>query len=432
MNISRRELCRGVNLNLIYTDKFKKDFLSVNFILPHKKEFAAYSSVLPDVMTRACMSYPNLRAIERELEECYGAQLSAYSVVKGESKIISFSMESLSDSYSFGDDVVFSRSFKLLSEVIFFPFVEDGALCREFVDSEKAKLIASVRRRRNSKRHYALDKCKGIMCEDEPFGIPSYGSEADIESVQADSLYSFYQFMINESTIEIFYVGNKDDDKISIISDAFSDIPRKEGGYQTYPSKKYVDKPKYTVEEADYKQSVLIMGFRTGVLACDRDKYAFSLFNSIFGAGVNSKLFKIVREKMHLCYYASCSPDMSKGVAFVSSGIDASNEEITKKAVLDQLDATMRGDFTDTDLEDCKKAIQNAYKELYDSPDNLCGWYLGRVIFGNFESAQNALENIMKVTADEVVEVAKKMQLDTVFMLKGVSKESVDISEDCQ
>jgi predicted Zn-dependent peptidase len=166
------------------------------------------------------------------------------------------------------------------------------------------------------------------------------------------------------------------------------------------------------------------MGYRTGINAQSEDKYAFTLFNSVFGSGVNSKLFKVVREQMHLCYYASCVPELTKGVAFISSGIDAKNEQIATDVIKKQLDAVRQGDFTDEDILDCKKALRNAYNELYDSPDGLCGWYLGRVMFGDTECIESVSEKIMAVTREQIISAASKMQLDTVFMLKGVSKTS--------
>ena len=77
-----------------------------------------------------------------------------------------------------------------------------------------------------------------------------------------------------------------------------------------------------------------------------------------------------------------------------------------------------------------KKALENAYKELYDSPDGLCGWYLGRVVFGDTESAESVVKKIGEVTREQIMEVAEKMQLDTVFMLKGVAKECTPVSEE--
>ncbi len=423
MLFDRKELCTGVHLNILATQKFKRNFVNVNFIIPHKGEYAAMSSLLSDVLTRGTVSHPTMKAIERELDECYSAQLSAYSSVRGESKIVSVSMESLADCYALGGESIFSRTCDLLYEVLFSPVTDNGAFLAEYVESEKTKLLASVQRRKNSKRHYALDLCKKKMCAGEPFGIPSYGSEDEIEQIDAVALYEFYRFMVESAAIELFYVGGEQTDKVEqVFSRMFGDTPRKIYAPQRCPDVKCVTDSRYFSEDADYKQSVLVMGYRTSVNAHSEQKYAFTLFNSVFGSGVNSKLFKVVREKMHLCYYASCAPELTKGVAFISSGIDASNEQVTTEAIKEQLEQVRLGHFSDEDISDCKLALKNAYNELYDSPDGLCGWYLGRVMFGDTEEIESVCANIMAVTREQIMAAASGMQLDTVFMLRGVSK----------
>ena len=46
MFFNRSELCRGVHLNIINTNKFKKNFVNVNFVLPHKKEWKIKEQLL--------------------------------------------------------------------------------------------------------------------------------------------------------------------------------------------------------------------------------------------------------------------------------------------------------------------------------------------------------------------------------------------------
>ena len=423
MSFNRKRLRCGAHFNSLHTFKYKKNYLCISFIIPHNIATAAHSSLLPDVLTRATEFHPSLKDIERELDDCYGAQLSSYSSVRSESKIMSLSMETLDDHYTIGSDGLFARTCRLLGEVIFSPLLVDGVFDSDIVASEKEKLLASIARRNNSKRHYALDKCKELMYDGEPYGVFSYGSVESVISIGPVDLYDFYQYLLKEAKVEIFYVGSQSEDKVEEIIENMFSLRRFDNSSNIICSApRSVDKIKYFSEDADYKQSVLVMGCRTQINTDTEEKYAFTLFNSIFGSGVNSKLFKIVREKMHLCYYASCSPELTKGVAFISSGIDSKNEEITKNAIIEQLRATVDGDFTDADMQDCKKALKNAYKELSDSPEGLCGWYLGKVMFGDMDTIENVVEKIEAVTRQGIIDVASKMQLDTVFMLRGIAK----------
>ena len=69
-------------------------------------------------------------------------------------------------------------------------------------------------------------------------------------------------------------------------------------------------------------------------------------------------------------------------------------------------------------------SILNGYKTIDDNPAVLCNWYLARIICDNFANPLEIAEKIQNTTLDEVVEVSKKIKLDTVFFLKGQNEAS--------
>ena len=79
------------------------------------------------------------------------------------------------------------------------------------------------------------------------------------------------------------------------------------------------EKPRYFTEEDEISQGVLAVGFRLGECMDDPDPAKLAVFNAVYGAGVTSKLFQNVREKLSLCYYAFSSIDTLKGIMAVLS-----------------------------------------------------------------------------------------------------------------
>ena len=167
-------------------------------------------------------------------------------------------------------------------------------------------------------------------------------------------------------------------------------------------------------------QGKLVMGLRIGVIDTNsKESAAFSVFNEIFGGSPSSKLFMNVREAMSLCYYCRSMPDQYMSTMFISSGIETENKEKAKNAILDQLDAVKKGDFTEEDIEDAKRSMKNSYKELDDSANALCMWYLSRLLMGSDGTPDEVIEKLMKVTKDEIIKAANKVLLDTVYFIKG-------------
>ena len=101
--------------------------------------------------------------------------------------------------------------------------------------------------------------------------------------------------------------------------------------------------PRYFTEEMDVTQGNLAMGFRLGSCMEEPDEAAIRVFNAVYGGCPTSKLFANVRERLSLCYYASSSVDIHKGLLCVSSGIDFDKYDPAREEILSQLEAMRRG-----------------------------------------------------------------------------------------
>ncbi|MGN1127646.1 MAG: M16 family metallopeptidase, partial [Candidatus Flemingiibacterium sp.] len=157
----------------------------------------------------------------------------------------------------------------------------------------------------------------------------------------------------------------------------------------------------------------------SGLTLADPEYPALMLCNAIYGGAVTSKLFMNVREKMSLCYYCQSSPDAVKGLLMIQSGIEVSNREVAEKAILEQLEAVRRGDFTDEEMNGALLFLINSYNELADSARGLENWYLGRMIFNIPGEPDEMVEKLRAVTREDIIAAAKLPTLDTVYFLNG-------------
>jgi predicted Zn-dependent peptidase len=129
-----------------------------------------------------------------------------------------------------------------------------------------------------------------------------------------------------------------------------------------------------------------------------------------------------VREKMSLCYYCQSSPDVSKGLLTIQSGIEVKNREIAEKAIFDQLEAVREGRFTEDEYNGALLSLINSYRELSDSSHGLESWYLGRLLENVSDEPDDVIARLRTVTRDEIVAVAKKVTTDTIYFLNGTLK----------
>ncbi len=420
---SRMELLPGVYLRAIQTDKFKTGCLSLNFVRPLTASEAPLASLLPSVLLRGTAHYPDIRSISSFLDAHYGASVGALVRKKGEILTTGFFADFLEEALLPAGEQVFSPILDFLGELLFAPRMENGMFLPDAVEGEKRNLLDSIDWRINDKRSYAKSQMIAAMCAGEAFGIPRIGNRAEAEAITHEQLVSYYQRVLTNSRLELFYMGRRDPETVATeMTSLLRPLPR---GAVDPVQTVYVGKtgPVRMVEEGlDVTQGKLCMGLRTGTYGSDPLYPALMLLNVIFGAGPTSKLFMNVREKMSLCYYASSSLDRFKGIMVISSGIEFQNFEIAKTEILRQLDACICGDITDEEMENARRALLSALRASLDAPSRMDEYLLGCALSGRDESVEALMEQIRAVTLPQVQEAASRLCLDTVYFLKGVKE----------
>ncbi len=172
-------------------------------------------------------------------------------------------------------------------------------------------------------------------------------------------------------------------------------------------------------EQQDVKQGKLNIGYRTNIVYGDPDYFALQVFNGIFGGFSHSKLFINVREKASLAYYAASRLESHKGLMMVMSGIDLKNYDQAVGIIHEQMDAMKKGDFTDQELQQTKAVIQNQILETIDTSRGLIEILYHNVVAHTDIPLDSWLKEMQKATKEEIVAVANKIELDTIYFLTG-------------
>jgi len=212
-------------------------------------------------------------------------------------------------------------------------------------------------------------------------------------------------------------LGNINESEIRDKIEEFFDFERKaEKLVKTSWIKKEV-KEKFVEERQQVNQGKLSMGFRTNTRYGDKDYFGLLVYNGILGGGPHSKLFQNVREKASLAYYAFSRIEKTKGLMLISSGIEFENLEKAIEIIKKQLEDIKQGKISDYEFDSTIKALTNSLKEAVDSPSMIISIYLDGIINGVELSPEAIIEGIQKVTKEDVMNVARKIQLDTIFFL---------------
>ena len=410
----------GITLRCYPDRRFKQGALSLQFIRPMCREEAALNALLPAVLLRGSRRHPDIRSITGRLDDLYGASVGNIVRRIGDYQTTGLYCGFIEDRFALEGDRILEPMAEFLKELLLDPVLENGVFRAAFVEGEKKNLIATIEAERNDKRAYANNQMMRILCREDSFGVPRLGEKEDVAAVTPEALYAHYRKVLAESRVELFYVGTADAETVAaIVRDIFKDIER---NYVNLPGQTgfYWVEPQEETEEMEVAQGKLAMGFTSPITLRDEGFVAMQLLNLIFGAGMTSKLFMQVREKLSLCYDIGSGYHGAKGLLSVSAGIECSQKDRVVREVMAQLDACKAGDITEAELEAAKQAMHSSIRGIHDSPGSIEGFYGSAALSGMSLSPEEYRKAVEDTTVADVAAAARTVELHTVYFLKGV------------
>ena len=423
MEGKRTQLFPGVWLRTVHTDKFRSAYLSLTLMTQLNRENASANALLPRVLRRGTMVHPDMESLSAALDELYGGAVEPVVRKKGESQCVGFLASFLDNAYALNGEDILSGAAELLGEMLLNPLTRDGVFDPDYVEGEKANLIDELRGQINDKRIYATRRLTQLMCREESFGADKLGQEDKVAAITPESLWARYQKLLSSAQIEVYYSGSADPERVrEIMERVFSTLPvSQEREEPECEVRIHAEQEPNVIEEVmDVNQGKLAMGWRTGgITVWEEECPALVLCSAVFGGTSMSKLFMNVRERLSLCYYASSALEKQKGLMIVSSGIEFQNYETAKREILAQLEDVKAGKITDDELEGARRILINQYRSIEDEQGRMEEYWLGQAAAGTEDDPGTLAARLETVTGEQIAQVARKLELDTVYFLKG-------------
>ena len=410
----------GITLRCFPDQRFKQGALSLQFVRPMCRQEAALNALLPAVLLRGSRLHPDIRSITGRLDDLYGASVGNIVRRIGDYQTTGLYCGFIEDRFALEGDRILEPMAAFLKELLLDPDLEGGVFRADFVEGEKKNLIATIESERNDKRAHANNQMMRILCREDSFGIPRLGEKEDVAAVTPEMLYAHYRRVLAESRVELFYVGSAAADSVAaIVRDIFRDIERNYVNLPPQTGFHWVE-PREETEVMEVAQGKLSMGFVSPITLRDKGFVPMQLLNLIFGAGMTSKLFMQVREKLSLCYDISSGYHGAKGILAVAAGIDCSQKDRVIREVLAQLDACKAGDISEAELEAAKQAMYSSIRSIHDTPGAIEGFYGSAALSGMALTPEEYRDAVAQTTVADVAEAARTVALHTVYFLKGV------------
>lgn len=417
-----KRLADGVELAVTRTDKFKTGLLTAALTIPLSAQTATAGALIPEVLYRGTAGHPDMEKLSAAADALYGAALSVGVRQRGESQCVSILCGFIDDRYALDGSAVLEPCAALMGEILLDPVLREGLFFREYVESEGANLADRIQARVNDKRGWAVFRLIQEMCAGETYAVDKLGDEDQARSMTPEKLWSAYQSLLAGAKVTFYYGGGAEPERVEdAVRRAFAPLLTGRTAPVHCQVRAQPEGAVRTVSDSmEVTQGKLAMGFRTGGVTMGSAGYpALLVCNALYGGSANSRLFLNVREKMSLCYYASSMLDKVKGLMVVSSGVEFEQFDRAQEAILTQLDALRRGDFTQAELDAAVRSVANGLRGRRDSQAQLEDDQLTRLLFHTDLEGDGLIQAVECVTADQVAQAAQMLKLDTIYRLTG-------------
>ena len=291
MQYTKKDL-GSFNLHMIKTDKFKTITLKIVFHSPIVKEDITKRLALSEILLQSSGNYPTRRDLTIKAEELYSADVYSNTQRIGNYVNTCFTIQVLNDKYTEENNI--EKAIEFISEIILNPEVKNKAFNKEKLDVVKNNIEVSINSIKEDTVGYSLMRLGESFDKTSPISFRMVGYKEDLDQINVNNLYEYYERVINNDYIDIFVIG--DIDKKEMLQDIkkafrFRTIKKKKAAYDLKP-KKCRARRLMAKETINNSQSKLAIACPINKLSPYEKQYVLPLANIIYGGGTDSNYLK--------------------------------------------------------------------------------------------------------------------------------------------
>jgi predicted Zn-dependent peptidase len=339
-----------------------------------------------------------------ETAERLGAQLNAYT----SHDVVAFHITARAESLMPAVD--------LLTD-----FVARARIDADELDRERGVVIQEINRYDDQPSAVADKLLDQAAYGDHPLGRPVLGPAEHIESFTRDAILSFRSRRWEPSRGGAFLAGDTSHADDAELADLFARFPAQEDPPPADPAPGF--ERRITVEKRDTNQSHLRLHWRPSIDPTDlSQRAALSVYATLLGGSMGSRLFDEIREQRGLCYairsYGWTHSDTAS--LDVSSGLDSTKCVEAYQRIKEIITDLAENGPRDGEVERARAYAAGSTVLALESTGAVARRAAGqKVTFGEVTSPDETIDALDAVTEDDVRAVARDIAGEPVVACVG-------------
>lgn len=284
------------------------------------------------------------------------------------------------------------------------------------VQMEVDRRIAELQARQDEPRIVAADEFNEIIYAGTPLHRPVLGYETTVADVTPDRLRSYHQNFFTPNQAIVSLAGNFNASATALkLRAAFEDWNNNEQVLLAkIPKPQLQPAPINRFIKQDKEQLNIFLG-HLGITRRDEDYHALRVLDVILGdsPGFTSRIPRILRDEQGLAYTTYChiartaSIDPGRFVAYI--GTAPHNLQKAVDGMREQINLITNTAPTNDEVESAKSYLTGSYVFEFETNAQLTSFMTAAELYGlGFDYPQRYLDEISRVTADDVLRVARQ------------------------
>ena len=291
---------------------------------------------------------------------------------------------------------------------------------------EKEVVVQEIKQSIDTPDDVVFDYFQECAFPNQPIGRTILGPKETVRSFTPEKLYSYMDTNYAANNTVVVAVGNiKHENFVKMVQSRMGSY-RKQTSFTIEPQ---IYKGGFYQETRQIEQSHVLLGFK-GVEYKNPLYYPISIFSTIFGGGMSSRLFQEIREKRGLVYsvYSYHSSQTSTGLFGIYAGTSDEQLNTLIPVVVDEIKKVINEKVSDKELNRAKVQLKASMLMALESSSSTAEVIARQMLVHNrVIPTDEIVAKIDNVTKDDILNAAQYLfSSNPTYTLLGNLKEYPD------
>lgn len=286
--------------------------------------------------------------------------------------------------------------------------LQNSVMDPEELERERSVILQEILQANDTPDDIIFDHFQLTAYPDQAMGRPVLGEADIVKSLSRENILGYMQDNYAGSNMVFSAAGNVDHDElVALVREKFTKL---KPSTDIKPERTQYKGGTFLENRPSVEQVHVVIGF-DGVQYDDPDFYALSIFSTLFGGGMSSRLFQEIREKRGLVYsiYSFVSAYDDGGMLGLYAGTGPEDMDEMMPALVEEIKKSMQ-DVTAVEVDRARAQLKSSILMSMESTSTRCEQLARQmIVFNRPVPAEEVVEKLDAVDVEAVLKVAQKV-----------------------